>query len=62
MGNLNNLSPEYLHLMKDLNEKLMDEEKTINPNNEKILKIKQQILMKGMEMFAGFNPNKYNPY
>lgn len=62
MNNLVNLSSEDLHLMKELNDKLIDEEKTFNPDNEKILKIKQQILMKGIEMFAGFNPNKYNPY
>ena len=62
MNKTSNLSSEDLRLMKELNDKLIDEEKIFNPDNERILKIKQQILMKGIEMFAGFNPNKYNPY
>ena len=31
-------------------------------NNEKILKLKQQILMKGLEMSVGFDLCNYNPY
>lgn len=55
-------SPESVKILKELNDKIADEEKKDIPNNEKILKLKQQILMKGLEMSVGFNVDNYNPY
>lgn len=55
-------SPESVKILKELNDKITDEEKKDIPNNEKILKLKQQILMKGLEMTVGFNVDNYNPY
>jgi hypothetical protein len=55
-------SPESVKTLKELNDKVTDEEKKDIPNNEKILKLKQQILMKGLEMSVGFNVDNYNPY
>jgi hypothetical protein len=55
-------SPESVKILKELNDKVTDEEKKDIPNNEKILKLKQQILMKGLEMSVGFNVDNYNPY
>ena len=47
-------SPEGVKLLKELNDKLIKEEKKDNPDNQEILKIKQQILMKGIEISSGF--------
>lgn len=55
-------SHESVKILKELNDKITDEEKKDIPNNEKILKLKQQILMKGLEMSVGFNVDNYNPY
>lgn len=55
-------SPESVKILKELNDKITEEEKKDIPNNEKILKLKQQILMKGLEMSVGFNVDNYNPY
>jgi hypothetical protein len=55
-------SPQDMKIIKDLNEKLLNEENQNNPDNNKILKLKQQILMKGIEMSAQFNTLKYNIY
>jgi hypothetical protein len=55
-------STESVKILKELNDKVTDEEKKDIPNNEKILKLKQQILMKGLEMSVGFNVDNYNPY
>jgi hypothetical protein len=55
-------SPESVKILKELNDKIRDEEKKDIPNNEKILKLKQQILMKGLEMSVGFDVDNYNPY
>lgn len=55
-------SPESAKILKELNDKIADEEKKDIPNNEKILKLKQQILMKGLEISVGFNVDNYNPY
>lgn len=55
-------SPESVKILKELNDKITDEEKKDIPNNEKILKLKQQILMKGLEMSVGFDVDNYNPY
>lgn len=55
-------SPESVKILKELNDKITDEEKKDIPNNEKILKLRQQILMKGLEMSVGFDVDNYNPY
>lgn len=55
-------SSDYLTLLKKLNDKIIEEEKNDNPNKEKILKLKQQILMKGLEMSVGLNVYNNNPY
>lgn len=55
-------SPESIKLIKDLTDDLKSEEKKDNPDNAKILKLHQQILMKGIEMSVGFNIDNYNPY
>jgi hypothetical protein len=57
-----NFSSQDINKLKELNDKIIDEEKKCNPNNKEILKLKQQILIKGMEMSVNFNPNNYNPY
>lgn len=62
MSYYNKFEPESLQALKKLNDELVSEEKKDNPNNEKLLKLKQQILMKGLEMSVNFNPNNYNPY
>jgi hypothetical protein len=62
MNYYDRFSPDVLHILKKLNEDITEEEKQEKPNNEKILKLKQQILMKGLEMSAGLTINKYNPY
>ena len=53
-----NFSPDSLRVLKNLNDDMMKEEGKENPDNKKILKLKQQILMKGIEMFSGFNIGK----
>lgn len=53
-------SPEVLDSLKKLNDKLLDEQKHTEPDNKKILKLKQQILMKGLEMSVGINNRNYN--
>lgn len=55
-------SPESVKVIKDLTEKLASEETKEKPDNAKILKLHQQILMKGIEMSVGFNIDNYNPY
>lgn len=62
MNCYNNLSSTQMSLLKKINDKIVEEEKKDNPNNNEILKLKQQILMKGIEMFAGFDIENYNPY
>ena len=62
MNYYGNFSSESLKILKDLNEKLLEEENKDMINNEKILKLKQQILMKGLEMYVGFDLYNYNPY
>jgi hypothetical protein len=52
---------DSVHILKDLNEKLIEEESKDIVDKKNILKIKQQILMKGLEMSVGFNFDKYNP-
>lgn len=53
-------SPDVLNKLKNLNDELLDEEKQMEPNNAKILKLKQQILIKGLEMSTGMNNGNYN--
>lgn len=55
-------SPDLVRTLKELNDKVQEEEKQYNPDREKILKLKQQILMKGLEMSVDFKMNNYNPY
>ena len=62
MNYYDKFSSQDLNVLKDLNDKIILEEKKNCPNNEKILKLKQQILMKGLEMSVNFNQRKYNPY
>lgn len=62
MNYYDRFSPDVLHTLKELNESITEEEKQEKPDNKKILKLKQQILMKGLEMSVGLTTNKYNPY
>jgi hypothetical protein len=62
MSYYNRFSSESIQTIKNLNDKLVDEEGKDTPDKEKILKIRQQILMKGLEMSVGFNVDNYNPY
>ena len=62
MSYYNNFAYEDLNLLKKLNDEIIQEENKQNPNKEEILKLKQRILIKGMEMSVGFNVNNYNPY
>ena len=62
MNYYEHFSSDYLTLLKKLNDKIIEEEKNDNPNKEKILKLKQQILMKGLEMSVGLNAYNNNPY
>lgn len=50
-------SPEVMKILKELNDKLISEGKETNPDNAKILKLKQQILLKGLELSQGNNIN-----
>lgn len=61
MNYYNKFSSQDLNTLKKLNDKIIDEEKKNSPDNEKILRLKQQILIKGMEMSVGFNLN-HNSY
>ena len=62
MSYYNNFTSEDLHILKKMNDEIIQEETKQNPNKDEILKLKQRILMKGMEMSVGFNVNNYNPY
>lgn len=55
-------SSNDLNTLKELNDKIIKEENKNQPNNAEILKLKQQILLKGLEMSVNFNPRNYNPY
>ena len=52
MNYYDRFSPDVIHTLKELNEKLVNEEKESVQNKELILKLHQQILMKGY--FTGF--------
>jgi hypothetical protein len=62
MGYYDRFSSESIKTLKDLNDKLVKEEAKEIPNNAEMLKLRQQILMKGLEMSVGFNLDNYNPY
>lgn len=62
MDYYNRFSPDVLHKLKELNDNLIKEENETNPDKHKILKLKQQILMKGLEMSVGNTIENYNPY
>lgn len=62
MDYYNRFSPDVLHKLKELNDNLIKEENETNPDKNKILKLKQQILMKGLEMSVGNTIENYNPY
>ena len=62
MNYYDKFSSESIKIIKNLNDELIKEEKTDKPDNAKILKLRQQILMKGLEMSVGFNIDNYNPY
>jgi arsenate reductase-like glutaredoxin family protein len=62
MGYYDKFSSESVKTLKELNDKLVKEEAKEIPNNAELLKLRQQILMKGLEMSVGFNIDNYNPY
>lgn len=62
MGYYDKFSSESVKILKELNDKLVKEEAKEAPNNAELLKLRQQILMKGLEMSVGFNIDNYNPY
>lgn len=62
MGYYDKFSSESVKTLKELNDKLVKEEAKETPNNAELLKLRQQILMKGLEMSVGFNIDNYNPY
>ena len=62
MGYYDKFSSESVKILKELNDKLVKEEAKEIPNNAELLKLRQQILMKGLEMSVGFNIDNYNPY
>ena len=53
-------SPDVLNNLKSLNDELLKEQKQMEPDNKKILRLKQKILMKGLEMSTGMNNRNYN--
>ena len=62
MSYYNRFPSDLLNTLKKLNDEIINEEKQEKPDAEKILKLKQQILMKGLEMSAGLPMQNYNPY
>lgn len=62
MSYYNKFSSESLNVLKKLNDNVGDEESKDIPDNKKILKLKYQILMKGLETSVGFDINNYNRY
>ena len=62
MNYYDRFSPEVVREIIKLNEKLSQEEKENVPNKEKVLKLHQQILMKGLELSNGGIIMKNNPY
>ena len=62
MNYYNRCSSQDLKTLKDLNDKIIAEEKKNSPDNKQILRLKQQLLMKGMEISVNFNPLNHNTY
>lgn len=62
MNDYSHFNSVETHILKELNDKVIEEEKKDNPDNKKILKLKQQILMKGIEISSGFSINNYNKH
>lgn len=62
MGYYDRFPSEAIKTLKELNDKLVKEEAQKTPDNAELLKLRQQILMKGLEMSVGFNIDNYNPY
>jgi hypothetical protein len=62
MGYYDRIYSESNKVLKELNDKLTKEETKEIPDNAEMLKLRQQILMKGLEMSVGFNVDNYNPY
>lgn len=55
MNYYDNFQSDTVNVLKKLNEDLIQEEKKEVVDKYKILKLKQQILMKGLEMSIPFN-------
>lgn len=55
-------SPEAVKVLRQLKEDLTKEEKQETPDRNKILKLNQQILMKGLELSTGLNYLNYKQY
>lgn len=55
-------SPDLMKTLKELNDEIIKEEKGDNPNKERIFKLKQQILMKGLEMSVGIPGYNYKRF
>ena len=55
MLNYDNFSHESIEVLKKLNDKLIEEENKEQKDNYKINKLKESILIKGMQSFVGFN-------
>lgn len=54
--------PGVVEALKKLNEELEKETKQAYPDNDKIFKLRYQILMKGMELSVPYSMNNHNPY
>lgn len=55
MFNYEKFSPESMEIINNLNKKLIEEENKEQKDNYKINKLKESILIKGMQSFVGFN-------
>ncbi len=62
MNYYDNISPDVAKTLKQLNDEVAKEQNKETPDNKRILKLKQQILMKGLEMSVCFPGTNYKPY
>lgn len=62
MNYYDNISPDVAKTLKQLNDEVAKEQNKETPDNKRILKLKQQILMKGLEMSVRFPETNYKPY
>lgn len=53
-------SPDVIRKLKELNDEMEKEKRQVSPDGDKIMKLQQQILMKGLEMSV-VTPMNYNP-